>query len=148
MCRGNSAGLSQDHIARRAQGGGQRHQPDNCPGQNCSVLRIAIVVLSYIPDSSFASHGRSALELWRTVLDSCAYPLAPLPIIVTSKPLGHLGKHSALRYIRNHLFWSHDLELNRGSHYIPPTATLIMEAPTKRHLVSENSICGCLTSCT
>ena len=77
---------------------------------------IAIVVLSYIPDSSFASHGRSALELWRTVLDSVAYPLAPLPIIVTSKPLGHLGKHSVLRYIRNHLFWSHDLEFDAWTH--------------------------------
>ena len=77
---------------------------------------IAIVVLSYIPDSSFASHGRSALDLWRTVLNSVAYPLAPLPIIVTSKPVGPLGKHSALRYIRNHLFWSHDLEFNAWTH--------------------------------
>ena len=78
---------------------------------------IAIVVLSYIPDSSFASHGRSAVNLWRTVLDSCAYPLAPLPIIVTSKPLGRLGKYSALRYIRNHLFWDHDsLEFDAWTH--------------------------------
>ena len=31
---------------------------------------IAIAVLSYIPDSSFASHGQGALNLWRTVLST------------------------------------------------------------------------------
>ena len=79
---------------------------------------IAITVLSYIPDSSFASHGQNALDLWRRVLSSIDYPLelAPLPIIVTSKPKGPAGKSSALRYIRNHLYWSHELEFRDWTH--------------------------------
>ena len=87
----------------------QHRVADRNIGQTIALVRtalasgIAVVVLSYIPDSSFDDHGQHAVTLWRTELDSCTYPLAPLPIIVTSKPLGHLGKYSALRYIRNHL---------------------------------------------
>ena len=79
---------------------------------------IAIAVLSYIPDSSFASHGQNALDLWRRVLSSIDFPLelAPLPIIVTSKPKGPAGKSSAIRYIRNHLYWSHELEFRDWTH--------------------------------
>ena len=79
---------------------------------------IAITVLSYIPDSSFASHGQNALDLWRRVLSSIDFPLelAPLPIIVTSKPKGPAGKSSAIRYIRNHLYWSHELEFGDWTH--------------------------------
>ena len=79
---------------------------------------VAIAVLSYIPDSSFASHGQNALDLWRRVLSSIDFPLelAPLPIIVTSKPKGPAGKSSAVRYIRNHLYWSHELEFRDWTH--------------------------------
>ena len=79
---------------------------------------IAIAVLSYIPDSSIASHGQNALDLWRRVLSSIDFPLelAPLPIIVTSKPKGPAGKSSAIRYIRNHLYWSHELEFRDWTH--------------------------------
>ena len=79
---------------------------------------IAIAVLSYTPDSSFASHGQNALDLWRRVLSSIDFPLelAPLPIIVTSKPKGPAGKSSAIRYIVNHLYWSHELEFCDWTH--------------------------------
>ena len=77
---------------------------------------IAITVLSFIPDSSFASRGQSALDLWRTVLSSIDYPLelAPLPIIVTSKPKGPAGK--ILGIALNHLYWSHELEFRDWTH--------------------------------
>ena len=79
---------------------------------------IAIAVLSYIPDSSIASRGQNALDLWRRVLSSIDFPLelAPLPITVTSKPKGPAGKSSAIRYIRNHLYWSHELEFRDWTH--------------------------------
>ena len=71
------------------------------------ACRVAVVVLSYIPDSSFDDHGSRAINLWQTVLAACDYTLQPLPIIVTSKPTGRLGKLSAVRYIWNRLYWDH-----------------------------------------
>ena len=74
---------------------------------------VAIAVLSYTPDSSFASHGQNALDLWRRVLSSIDFPLelAPLPITVTPKPKGPAGKSSTIRYIR-----SHELEFRDWTH--------------------------------
>ena len=96
---------------------------------------VAIAVLSYIPDSSFASHGQTALDLWRGVLSSIDFPLelAPLPIIVTSKPKGPAGKASTIRYVRNHLFWSHELEFRDWTH-IDDRGDIVAEINSDRFL--------------
>ena len=41
------------------------------------------------------------------MLAACDYTLQPLPIIVTSRPTGRLGKLSDVRYIWNRLYWDH-----------------------------------------
>ena len=96
---------------------------------------VAIAVLSYIPDSSFASHGRTALDLWRGILSSIDFPLelAPLPIIVTPKPKGPAGKASTIRYVRNHLFWSHELEFRDWTH-IDDRGDIVAEINSDRFL--------------
>ena len=96
---------------------------------------VAIAVLSYIPDSSFASHGQTALDLWRGILSSIDFPLelAPLPIIVTSKPKGPAGKASTIRYVRNHLFWSHELEFRDWTH-IDDRGDIVAEINSDRFL--------------
>ena len=96
---------------------------------------VAIAVLSYIPDSSFASHGQTALDLWRGVLSSIDFPLelAPLPIIVTPKPKGPAGKASTIRYVRNHLFWSHELEFRDWTH-IDDRGDIVAEINSDRFL--------------
>ena len=96
---------------------------------------VAIAVLSYIPDSSFASHGQNALDLWRGVLSSIDFPLelAPLPIIVTPKPKGPAGKASTIRYVRNHLFWSHELEFRDWTH-IDDRGDIVAEINSDRFL--------------
>ena len=96
---------------------------------------VAIAVLSYIPDSSLASHGQNALDLWRGVLSSIDFPLelAPLPIIVTPKPKGPAGKASTIRYVRNHLFWSHELEFRDWTH-IDDRGDIVAEINSDRFL--------------
>ena len=96
---------------------------------------VAIAVLSYIPDSSFASHGQNALDLWRGVLSSIDFPLelAPLPIIVTPKPKGPAGEASTIRYVRNHLFWSHELEFRDWTH-IDDRGDIVAEINSDRFL--------------
>ena len=96
---------------------------------------VAVAVLSYIPDSSFASHGQNALDLWRGVLSSIDFPLelAPLPIIVTPKPKGPAGKASTIRYVRNHLFWSHELEFRDWTH-IDDRGDIVAEINSDRFL--------------
>ena len=122
----------------------QHRVADRNLGQTIALVRtalasgIAVVVLLYISGSSFDDHGQRAVTLWRTVLDSCTYPLAPLPIIVTSKPLGHLGKYSALRYIRNHLFWDHDsLEFEAWTH-IDDRQDIVAEVNADRY---QRAVC-------
>ena len=100
---------------------------------------IAIAVLSFIPESSFASHGQNALDLWRGVLGSIDFPLelAPLPIIVTPKPKGPAGKSSAIRYVRNHLYWSHGLEFRDWTH-IDDRSDIVAEINSDRF---QRAIC-------
>ena len=71
--------------------------------------RTLVCVLSFIPKNSYESHGNHALELWRGVVSSCAdYPLKPLPLIVTPKPLGPWGKAATLRWLSEKLWSEHD----------------------------------------
>ena len=101
---------------------------------------VAIAVLSFIPDPSFASHGQNALDLWRRVLSSIDFPLelAPLPIIVTRKPKGPAGKSSTIiRYIRNHLYWSHELEFRDWTH-IDDRGDIVAEMNSERF---QRAIC-------
>eukprot|EP00439_Symbiodinium_sp_Y106_P009114 s5431_g1.t1 len=66
-------------------------------------------LLKFIPKNSYESHGNHALELWRGVVSSCAdYPLKPLPLIVTPKPLGPWGKAATLRWLSEKLWSDHD----------------------------------------
>ena len=93
----------------------QHKVADRSVSQTRELLQAAtreltlVCVLSFIPKNSYESHGNHALELWRGVVSSCAdYPLKPLPLIVTPKPLGPWGKAATLRWLSEKLWSDHD----------------------------------------
>ena len=122
----------------------QRKGVDRDIGQTIALVRaalacgIAVVVLSYIPDSSFDDHGSRAVRLWRTVLDNCTYRLTPLPIIVTSKPLGPLGKLSAIRYIWTRLCWDHSYSAFEWWCHVDDRQDIVAEVNSDRH---QRAVC-------
>ena len=93
----------------------QHHVADRSVSQTRELLQVAtrertlVCVLSFIPKNSYEAHGNKALALWRDAVSSCAdYPLRPLPLIVTSQPLGPWGKAATLRWLRERLWSDHD----------------------------------------
>ncbi|CAE7882255.1 unnamed protein product, partial [Symbiodinium necroappetens] len=95
--------------------------------------RTIVVVCSFIPDSSFLSHGRSAQALWDPIIaDIAEYP-RPLPIIVTSKPLHRWGKASCLRHLRNQLWHQQQASFDSWVH-VDDRLDIVREIDAERGL--------------
>ena len=95
--------------------------------------RTIVVVCSFIPDSSFLSHGRNAQALWNPIIaDIAEYP-RPLPIIVTSKPLYRWGKASCLRHLRDQLWHQQQASFDSWVH-VDDRLDIVREIDAERGL--------------
>ena len=95
--------------------------------------RTIVVVCSFIPDSSFLSHGRNAQALWDPIIaDIAEYP-RPLPIIVTSKPLHRWGKAPCLRHLRNQLWHQQQASFDSWVH-VDDRLDIVREIDAERGL--------------
>ncbi|OLP78598.1 hypothetical protein AK812_SmicGene41208 [Symbiodinium microadriaticum] len=97
------------------------------------AVRTIVVVCSFIPDSSFLSHGRNAQALWNPIIaDIAEYP-CPLPIIVTSKPLYRWGKASCLRHLRDQLWHQQQASFDSWVH-VDDRLDIVREIDAERGL--------------
>ena len=117
----------------------QRKVADRNVSQTRDIVRAAlaertiVVVCSFIPDSSFLSHGRNAQALWDPIIaDIAEYP-RPLPIIVTSKPLHRWGKASCLRHLRNQLWHQRQASFDSWVH-VDDRLDIVREVDAERGL--------------
>ena len=117
----------------------QHKVADRSVSQTRDIVRAAlaertiVVVCSFIPDSSFLSHGRNAQALWDPIIaDIAEYP-RPLPIIVTSKPLYRWGKASCLRHLRDQLWHQQQASFDSWVH-VDDRLDIVREIDAERGL--------------
>ena len=117
----------------------QHKVADRSVSQTRDIVRAAlaectiVVVCSFIPNSSFLSHGRNAQALWDPIIaDIAEYP-RPLPIIVTSKPLYRWGKASCLRHLRDQLWHQQQASFDSWVH-VDDRLDIVREIDAERGL--------------